>query len=151
MFTVEVLQRVEQMDKKRERDRRQRELDGGGGGAGGGAAWGDGGSPERLAQGFHSRGNAQVAATAAAAQAQADADAGYGVALGRTGIFVTHEGYLMKKTASTPHRWQRKWFSVVTKENNGLVDSRTMQYYDKKPPEGRETEVSTDDLLRWLT
>lgn len=84
MFTVEVLQRVEQMDKKRERDRRQRELDGGGGGGG---EWGDGGSPSvggspergELAQGFHSRGNAQVAAAAQAALTPADV--GYGGAV----------------------------------------------------------------------
>lgn len=78
-----------------------------------------------------------------ASSVQDEVHGGYGAVgdVGRTGIFVIHEGYLMKKTASKPHRYQRKWFSIVTKEHNGLVDSRTMQYYDKRPPEGRETEV----------
>jgi hypothetical protein len=182
LFTVQVLQRVEEQARKEERDRRQRELDGGirgkvtgdAWGAGGGGGSSDGyqspsGSPERLDNGgggggggggwgqmeqqqdSHGMGGMEapvqvtIGGGAHAGQAAAAGGAeigGYGDGgTGRTGIFVTFEGYLMKKTASKPHRWHRKWFSIVTKENNGLVDSRTMQYYDKKPPAGRETEV----------
>lgn len=156
-FTVEVLRRVEERSRKEERDRRQRELDGGEGRAvaSTGSAWGasagsderhrsysdSSGSPERLSgSGWvhteHHAGGAEVQGGHADRSGDGFAPNG-----GRTGIFVIHEGYLMKKTASKPHRYQRKWFSIVTKENNGLVDSRTMQYYDKRPPEGRETEV----------
>lgn len=151
LFTEEVLRRVEERTRKEERDRRQRELDGGGmEGVAAGDAWGVSGSHEQAgARGWmHTEPGDTTENDEVEANVERDAHGDYGdtedaaaAAAGRTGIFVIHEGYLMKKTASKPHRYQRKWFSIVTKEKDGLVDSRTMQYYEKKPPEGRETEV----------
>ena len=64
----------------------------------------------------------------------------------QTGIFVRFEGWLGKKTQRSiagRKRWQLKWFSIVTKETHGLVDSRTMQYYEEKPPDGCDTDETT--------
>lgn len=52
---------------------------------------------------------------------------------GRTGITLRKEGWLLKKTSTKPHRWQKRWFIVVTTQEHGLVASRTLQYYAKRP------------------
>jgi len=59
---------------------------------------------------------------------------------GRTGIFVEFEGWLEKKTSTKPHRWQKRWFALMTKENNGLVDSRSLQYFSTQPSLDQEPE-----------
>ena len=141
-FTDAVLARAEEGRRKAERERRQRELDGVPSPAAD-AALSSTGSARGWADGMG--GDAGAGAGPAAAQVAGGAAAGGSPQrAGRSGIFVTFEGWLKKKTQSSiagRKRWQLKWFSIVTKETHGLVDSRTMQYYEEKPPEGRETEV----------
>lgn len=64
---------------------------------------------------------------------------------GRTGITLRKEGWLLKKTSTKPHRWQRRWFMVVTKQEHGLVASRTLQYYNSRP-DHPDVETAAVDL-----
>lgn len=64
---------------------------------------------------------------------------------GRTGITLKKEGWLLKKTSTKPHRWQKRWFVVVTKQEHGLVAARTLQYYSKQP-EHPDVETAAVDL-----
>eukprot|EP01047_Picozoa_sp_COSAG01_P078461 COSAG01_NODE_14506_length_1445_cov_2.125557_2_plen_145_part_00 len=68
-----------------------------------------------------------------------------GAASGRTGIFVEFEGWLEKQTAGSRlfgQRWEKLWFAVMTRETNGLVDARSMQYFSSFPTLGQEPEHS---------
>ena len=129
----------------------------GGGGAGGGGAGAAGG------RGVH---DANVAALQAKAQrlavlqaedsaadrssdAAAYVDQLVGLSTppspGRTGITVQKEGWLQKKTSTKPHRWQRRWFVVLTQQEEGLVTSRTLQYYND-PPDKPDVETAPVDF-----
>eukprot|EP01043_Picozoa_sp_COSAG02_P034687 COSAG02_NODE_2441_length_8858_cov_31.570271_2_plen_527_part_00 len=64
---------------------------------------------------------------------------------GRTGVTLKKEGWLLKKTSTKPHRWQKRWFVVMTKQEHGLVASRTLQYYTT-PPDHPDIETAAVDL-----
>ena len=61
-------------------------------------------------------------------------------AAGRTGTAVRAEGWLCKKTSHKPHRWQRRFFVLVASQEEGLVTSRVLQYYDGPPPRPEASE-----------
>eukprot|EP01046_Picozoa_sp_COSAG06_P065980 COSAG06_NODE_16448_length_1001_cov_0.708426_1_plen_121_part_00 len=64
---------------------------------------------------------------------------------GRNGIFVEFEGWLEKKSSAKiagRARWQKRWFAIMTKERDGLVDSRSLQYFSNEP--------SLDQVCQWL-
>ena len=37
-------------------------------------------------------------------------------------------------------RWQKRWFALMTKEENGFVDSRSLQYFSSEPTLDQEPE-----------